>query len=254
MSSNNIYSSTTPISTQPTCDYGCGQTATFFKLPSAKVPNGRYSCKPSPNSCPAKRAKTKGDLNPSKRNDVRQKISNINSVLFASGSKLRKKCENTLIKKYGVRNPAQHPDIQKKYVATRRKNGSYSYRPEMNSDTANSKRKQTRIEKGMQTPDYLLSDWDLFEKEVDRLTEKTYNQYQEIINPNSLCRGRIKGTYQLDHIISKVDAFNMGLEPTLISNIYNLRMLPIEENISKGARSDMTVVQLLKLILSNNER
>ncbi len=71
--------------------------------------------------------------------------------------------------------------------------------------------------------------------EVRVLTEKTYNENIDIINPNghkrTLCG--VEGGYQLDHIISVKQGFDGGLEPEKIADISNLQMLPWEENRNK---------------------
>ena len=230
------------------CEYGCGQEATYFKLPSSKVPNGRYSCAPSPNSCPAKRKKTKGDKNPSRREEVRKTISDKNKILFAKDSAYRKKCQQTLLEKYGVDNPAKNPDFYNKVVEKRKAAGSYIYRKEMNSESANLKRKATRIKKGYDIDPVLKSDFGRYEAEVDKLTERNYKKYKEIINPTDLLRGRTKGSFQLDHIYSKVEGFKNNIPPNIVSHPANLRMMTIKENISKSFRSDITIEDLLEKI------
>jgi hypothetical protein len=236
------------------CNYGCGQQAQYFKDPTQKCPDGRAMCAPSPNSCPAKRAKTKGDNNPSRRPEVRQKISKINSVLFASGSEYRQKCKKTLISQHGVENPMHIPNVVKKVVTKRRAKNNYKRDPLwLNSPEANAKRKQTRIARGLDLPEESFSEFRLYERQVDVLTEQNYEKYKTQINPNDLVRGRIKGTYQLDHTLSKVDGFKQSVLPKDLAHPANLRMLTIEENISKGPASDITVKQLMESIKKYNK-
>jgi|TARA_R110000851_G_scaffold25559_2_gene73451 hypothetical protein len=231
------------------CEYGCGQVATYYKLKSAKLPNGRYSCAVSPNSCPVKRQKMKGENNPSKRPEVREKISAINSVLFAAGSENRKKCQQTLDDRYGVNNPMRVKLFADKVVAQRRIDDSYSIdQAACWTASAKQQRKQTRIDRGYDVDPNMLSDFRRYEKLVDYLTEKAYTQHVTTINPSNHKRGRVKGTHQLDHIISKKDGFTRGLLPMYISHPANLRIMTIEENISKGANSHMTVNELFDLI------
>jgi hypothetical protein len=230
------------------CEYGCGQPATFFKQPSSKLPNGRHMCASSPNSCPAKRFKTTGDNNPSRRPEVREKIKQINSILFASGSELRNKCQSKLIEKYGVSNPGNIPGARDSLIAKRKANGTYCYRPEMNSWEANKKRKKTRIEKGYDVPIELKEPFAQYEQMVDRITEQSYKKFKHIINPAESKRGRTKGHYQLDHILSKVDGFKQNIAPELLAHPVNLRMLPISQNISKSSQSHITKPELIKLI------
>jgi hypothetical protein len=233
------------------CEYGCGQPAIHFKTPSPKVPDGRWSCAPSPNSCPAKRSKTTGDNNPSRRPEVRKVISKINSVLFASDSDLRKQCQTTLKTRYGVDNPMAIKKVVENLVADRRsKNNYYPFPKEANSLSANKKRKETRIERGYDLDPALKTDWQRYEQEVDRLTNQNYKKYKEIINPNNLTRGRTCGTYQLDHIMSKMGGFNEGVAPELIAHPANLKMLTASENQSKNSKSHYTKDELLEAIKS----
>lgn len=230
------------------CEYGCGRPALFFKQPSPKVPTGRHMCAASPNSCPAKRAKTIGDSNPSRQPEVRKKIKEINSVLFASGSDLRKKCQESLIRNHGVMNPMSIPKVKEDVVAQRKANGSYQYHPNLNSEIANQKRKQTRIDRGYDIPIELKEPFEQYEQEVDRLTEQSYKKFKNIINPNDLKRGRTKGSHQLDHILSKVDGFRQQVSADQLSHPVNLRMLSIRQNISKSSRSHVSKDELLESI------
>lgn len=67
------------------------------------------------------------------------------------------------------------------------------------------------------------------------ITEKTYNDNIETINPEgnkrSLCG--VDGGYQLDHIISVKQGFVEGISPEIIGGLDNLQMLPWEENRNK---------------------
>jgi hypothetical protein len=228
------------------CEYGCGQTATYFKFKTPKVPNGRYSCSPSPNSCPAKRAKLKGDLNPSRRPDVRANISAINSVLFASGSDLRKKCQSTLLERHGVINPMAIKEVVDEFVANRKAKNNYRWSLDNNDPILKAKRKATRISKGLDIDPSLKTEWQRYEQTVDRLTNQNYKKYKDTINPSNLPRGRTKGTYQLDHVMSKFDGFSKRVDPEMISHPANLRMMTSTENQSKNSKSHYTKEQLFE--------
>lgn len=234
------------------CEYGCGQTATYFKFKTPKVPNGRYSCSPSPNSCPAKRAKLKGDLNPSRRLDVRANISAINSVLFAPGSNLRKKCQATLIERHGVDNPMAIKEVVDKFVLARRVKNNYKCNIDSNDPIIKAKRYATNIVNGLWLDPSLKSEWQRYEQTVDRLTNQNYKKYKDIINPENYLRGRTRGTYQLDHIMSKIDGFTNNVAPELIAHPANLRMLTATENQSKNSKSHCTKDQLFEEIRKFN--
>lgn len=230
------------------CEYGCGQPATYFKFKTPKVPNGRYSCSPSPNSCPAKRAKLKGDLNPSRRADVRANISAINSVLFASGSNLRKKCQSTLLERHGVINPMAIKEVVDNIVSIRKSKNNYKCSIDSNDPEIKAKRYATNIATGLWTDPVLKTEWQRYEQTVDRLTNQNYKKYKDTINPSNLLRGRTRGTYQLDHIMSKLDGFSNGIEPEFIAHPANLRMMSSTENQSKNSKSHYTKEQLFEEI------
>jgi hypothetical protein len=228
------------------CEYGCGQPAIHFKTPSPKIPNGRWSCSPSPNSCPAKRSKTSGDNNPSRRPEVRKVISEINSVLFASGSDLRKQCQTALKTRYGVDNPMSIKEVADKFVATRKSRNNYKWSVDNNDPALQAKRYATNVASGLWLDPALKTEWQRYEQKVDRITNQNYKKYKEIINPDNLKRGRIRGTYQLDHIMSKMGGFNEGVAPELIAHPANLRMLTSTENQSKNSKSQYTKIQLME--------
>jgi hypothetical protein len=76
-----------------------------------------------------------------------------------------------------------------------------------------------------------------YRQQVSILTEKTYVQHKEEINPNNhprtLCG--VEGGFQLDHIISVKKGFNQNLSPKDISNKSNLQMLPWKINRDKSS-------------------
>lgn len=71
---------------------------------------------------------------------------------------------------------------------------------------------------------------------VRRLSEETYRQYRDLINPDSkprtLCG--IDGGFQLDHIIPIKVAFERGLQPEDCATLQNLQIVPWEVNRRKG--------------------
>lgn len=50
----------------------------------------------------------------------------------------------------------------------------------------------------------------------------------------------------VDHIYSIYDGFNNDISPTIIGNVYNLRLIPAHKNRNKGSRSDMSLVELIE--------
>lgn len=76
-----------------------------------------------------------------------------------------------------------------------------------------------------------------FRRTVNNLTEKTYVQFYEEINPQSLPRtiNGVEGGYQLDHIKSVRACFDDGDAPEYAARKENLQMLSWKDNLTKGA-------------------
>ena len=74
--------------------------------------------------------------------------------------------------------------------------------------------------------------------QVSRITEETYKNNKDIINPNNYPRTLcgIEGGYQLDHIISIKKGFIEGIDPTIMGALKNLQMLPWKENRTKHGK------------------
>lgn len=70
---------------------------------------------------------------------------------------------------------------------------------------------------------------------VRRITEETYKQNINLINPDNLPRTLcgVEGGYQLDHKISIKWGFLHSVNPKIIGNISNLQMIPWIENRKK---------------------
>jgi len=83
---------------------------------------------------------------------------------------------------------------------------------------------------------------ELYVNEVKKLTEINYKIYKDSINPNNLTRNSLE--YHIDHIYSVADGFRNTVEPKVIANPNNLRMMWYSDNISKNDSSDVTIEQL----------
>jgi hypothetical protein len=81
-----------------------------------------------------------------------------------------------------------------------------------------------------ETPEYKK-----YRNRVSKLSELTYCENIDIINPNNhprtLCG--IADGYQLDHIRSVKECFLSGISPEVCSKIENLQMLPWKDNLLK---------------------
>ena len=79
---------------------------------------------------------------------------------------------------------------------------------------------------------YDLDEFKRYRGRVTFLSEKVYNEYENIINPSNYKRtiSGVEGGWQLDHIQSVKDCFDKGLTPEYCSRLENLQLLPWIEN------------------------
>ena len=71
---------------------------------------------------------------------------------------------------------------------------------------------------------------------VTMLTERTYQEHEELINSNGRKRTKCgHGGYQLDHIYPVAAGFENGVPPDLIAAPENLQMLSWQDNLAKGS-------------------
>jgi len=88
--------------------------------------------------------------------------------------------------------------------------------------------------------------YQLYRKEVDRLTSITYTKYKDIINPENLKRST--HYYHLDHKLSVYEGYLYNIPASIISSVWNLQMLPARDNCKKSLHSNITIHQLLDTI------
>jgi len=86
-------------------------------------------------------------------------------------------------------------------------------------------------------------DFQSYSWEIKRKSDKTYEKFKHIIDPNNL---REKEGYELDHKFSKFEGFINGVDTDIMSSINNLQVLTREENFSKTGLSSITLAELLK--------
>lgn len=79
-----------------------------------------------------------------------------------------------------------------------------------------------------------------YRNRLKTLTEKTYSEHRNTINPNNYKRGLAgkENAYHLDHIIPAKFGFENGIPPEILAEKENLQMLPWRDNISKGKKYD----------------
>ena len=91
-----------------------------------------------------------------------------------------------------------------------------------------------------------LKDIQSYRRAVSYYTEKTYEKYKHIINPNNLERGIYSN--HIDHIFPVIDGWKNGINPKLISHYKNLRLIDSYDNLSKGDRNAISVVDFLESV------
>jgi hypothetical protein len=138
------------------------------------------------------------------------------------------KAKQTSLEKYG---DATYRNSNKCKETKLEKYGNENYN---NAQNAQVKKRQTMEQSGQWIPLDQMSDWELYKREVRKLTEQNYDIHKEIINPNNYNRVLCgQDGYQLDHIISVYEGFQRGLSIDYISSEHNLQMLTPDENRTK---------------------
>ena len=115
------------------------------------------------------------------------------------------------------------------------------------------KQKLSNIDKSyMQTDDYRKTkinpntpEYRKYSNRVHRLSQKTYELYENEINPQKYIRGLagVTGSYHLDHRISIRYGYENGISPEVLADKTNLQMLPWRDNIVKGKIYNVDSVQ-----------
>jgi hypothetical protein len=107
-----------------------------------------------------------------------------------------------------------------------------------------SKATETKIYRGIAIPKDQKSDWELYREQVLNHTYKSWQHYQDKINPLRLERG---GEYELDHKFSITEGFKQGVDPAVIGHFSNLELISKSANRSKRIRCSITLEELLQL-------
>lgn len=136
----------------------------------------------------------------------------------------KNKIKETLLNRYNVTNPMKNKDISDKVLETAKNKGL--------------------IYKWSKTE---LKDIQSYRRSVCYYTEKTYNEYKHLINPNNLERGIDK--YHIDHIYPIIEGWRNKIDPKLIANHKNIRLISSYENLAKGDRTEITYEDFFKKII-----
>jgi hypothetical protein len=156
------------------------------------------------------------------------------------------KYKETSMNNHGFDHPFKSSDVKSKIID---KNISlYGERyPMRNIDIVN-KVLQTKKERGLifKWSDEEIKSYEKYRQKVTYLSDKSYLENIDLINPEKLNRGHL--TNHLDHIYPVILGFVNNIDAELISNYKNLQLLPHLENRSKGERTDMSIEDFYSLI------
>jgi len=122
--------------------------------------------------------------------------------------------------RYGTDNPSQNSEIQERIYIARVKAGSW----------------RSREERRIQSPKIKA-----YNKIVQMITEKSWKNNQNILNPNNLIRGP---DLHLDHIFSLQAGYRKNVPPKVMGHWTNLQLMPGRENESKAQRCNKTLNKL----------
>ena len=97
-------------------------------------------------------------------------------------------------------------------------------------------RMKTAFDKFMEknARDYDLKKWDDYRLLVRKLSDITYRQFKEEINPLNHRRG--KKTWHLDHIFPIIECFKQGWPVEKAASKENLQMLLWSHNLEKSGK------------------
>lgn len=129
------------------------------------------------------------------------------------------------------------------------KNNKFKVDNPMNNNDIVKRSLYTKKDKGIiyKWSDNELKDIKSYRRSVSYYTEKTYESYKNIINPNNLERGI--HCNHIDHIFPVIEGWKNGIDPKLISHYSNLRIIDSYENLAKGESTNISVDEFLKSII-----
>lgn len=165
-----------------------------------------------------------------------------------AAEEIKEKIKQTFQQNYGTDNPFAAEEIKQKIEKTNIER--YGYRRASQCESIH--RKQVESFVGMDY-DYYYSEYlpafVSYRRKVYAVTKKQPLETLENFDK----RGRGNNGYHVDHIVSVFDGFKNDIDPSIIGNIKNLRMLLGIENVSKGPRSDMEINELLEMTGAHDE-
>lgn len=102
------------------------------------------------------------------------------------------------------------------------------------------RRLRDRIAAGRAKDPSTLTDYEKYKKAVWKETNNSYKSHADML-------GERNRTRHLDHIYSILHGFRDNIDPVILGNIVNLRIIDSKVNQSKSMNSDYTKEELMKL-------
>lgn len=121
-------------------------------------------------------------------------------------AEIYRKKKKTYNERYGYDNPFLDKEIKTHIYKLRRKRGEWAE---------------------------ITDERELYKRMVWKLTERSYNQFLHMINPDLTPRDQ---NWHLDHILPISFGFSNAVPPFLIASPVNLQIIPASANQSKGNR------------------
>lgn len=144
---------------------------------------------------------------------------------------VKDKIKKTCIERYGVDHPAKSDKIKKSVIENNLKKYNVEYLTKLPFEQE--RRKNTRIKKGLQLPDCMVTPYELYRRKVDNISDKLKpiliekwdgcDYYdKEYIKDNFNLNPNDKNYPTLDHKISVHYGFLNNIDVEIIANIDNL--------------------------------
>ena len=198
--------------------------------------------------------------NPFQNENIKEKIRKQNiekyGVEYTSQNKsIKEKIKKYNIEKYGVEYTLQSNVVKNKSKITNIKKYGVEYVSQ--NEDIKAKAKATRIKKNFQVSDDKLTEYELYKKIVENITNKNkktlysewdgYDYYDgEYIRNYLNLKSNDKKYPTIDHKISTFYGFLNGIEAAIISDISNLCITKMVINSSKGEKTEEQYYKIKK--------
>lgn len=120
------------------------------------------------------------------------------------------------------------------------------YRKEECPACSKERRLRDRIAAGRARDPATLTEYEKYKRAVWKETNASYAKHKESLGERSRSR-------HLDHIYSILHGFRDGIDPIILGNIVNLRIIDSRLNQAKSMNSDLTKEELMKLYEGNKQ-